>query len=298
MQLYFISFANSLAMTLQALTATFVTAPTNERWQPPVSDHAIVTSFEPHDTYGPGHRGVDFQATANQKVTAVAPGRVVWAGKVAGRYTISIDHGSEKSTYEPVSPEVKVGEAVSAGDTIGRITAGKNHCAETCLHLGRIRGNTYLDPEERLGTSSGYRLISPVGDPPKPPMAQLGESGIPVVGVVTSRFGMRIHPITKEYRFHDGIDIAAPCGKPVRSMGAGTVTFVGTRSGYGRQIEITHAGQIQTSYAHLSKSKIRVGDKVKRGQEIGTVGQTGRATGCHVHVMKIKQGKAVDPQRK
>jgi len=103
---------------------------------------------------------------------------------------------------------------------------------------------------------------------------------------VTSGFSdARFHPILQTWRAHKGVDYAAPTGTPVRATGNARVEFVGTQSGYGNVIELRHQGEISTLYAHLSAfaPQVRAGARVAQGEVIGYVGQTGWATGPHLH---------------
>lgn len=261
----------------------------------PISGASVMRGFDHTSTYAAGHRGIDISAAKGTEVRAVAAGRVVWAGNVAGRYTISVDHGTEKSTYDPAKPVVAAGDVVSKGQVLGHVSGLHKGCASSCLHLGRVRGSDYLDPAELLEDQSGYRLISARGKPPKPPVITLGSGSIPVSGKVTSRFGMRTHPITKRRAFHDGVDIGAPCGTPVHSVSAGRVTSARSDGGYGIRVVVSHAAGRSSAYAHLSKANVRTGTQVRRGQRIGLVGSTGRSTGCHLHFMSLHNGRAVNP---
>ncbi|MQY39337.1 hypothetical protein SRB17_73590 [Streptomyces sp. RB17] len=116
----------------------------------PVGVHPLVLrGWEPPATvYGPGHRGVDLSAPAGSTVRAVAPGRVSFAGRVAGRGVVSVDlSGTDlRTTYEPVSASVRKGDEVRAGEVVGRVEATGSHCPATCVHWGLRRGETYLDP--------------------------------------------------------------------------------------------------------------------------------------------------------
>ncbi|MDQ0993309.1 murein hydrolase activator EnvC [Streptomyces sp. V3I7] len=102
----------------------------------------------PATTYGRGHRGVDLGAPAGTPVRAVAPGRVSFAGRVAGRGVVSVHlTGTDlRTTYEPVSPSVKEGEEVGAGEAVGVVEPTGSHCPTTCVHWGLLRGKTYLNP--------------------------------------------------------------------------------------------------------------------------------------------------------
>ncbi len=102
---------------------------------------------------------------------------------------------------------------------------------------------------------------------------------------ITSGFSMRYHPILKEWRAHRGIDYGAPTGTRVKATSDGTVEFLGRRGGYGKVVVLRHAGGITTIYGHLSRyaNGLRRGERVSQGELIGYVGQTGLATGPHLH---------------
>ena len=116
---------------------------------------------------------------------------------------------------------------------------------------------------------------------------------------VVSGFGYRYHPILKYRRLHSGIDMAARQGTPVYATGDGVVLAAGRKSdgygGYGIVALVDHGFGVQTLYAHLHSVNVRVGQHVSRGQQIGTVGSTGMASGSHLHYEVIQNGKKVDP---
>jgi murein DD-endopeptidase MepM/ murein hydrolase activator NlpD len=112
---------------------------------------------------------------------------------------------------------------------------------------------------------------------------------------VTSGFAMRMHPILNSWRKHNGVDYAAPKGTPVRSVGEGFVEFAGWQNGYGNVVEIRHANEQTTLYAHLSRLDARKGQRVEQGQHIGAVGATGWATGPHLHFEFRVGGAHKDP---
>ena len=105
----------------------------------------------------------------------------------------------------------------------------------------------------------------------------------PVQGRLGSSFGQREDPINGEGAFHSGIDIDAPMGTPVRAAGDGEVTGANMGAGYGRQVVLSHGHNIETVYGHLSSIAVVPGQHVARGEVIGYVGMTGRATGPHLH---------------
>jgi len=112
---------------------------------------------------------------------------------------------------------------------------------------------------------------------------------------VTSGFAMRIHPILNQWRQHKGVDYGAPSGTPVRSVGEGEVDFAGWQNGYGNIVEIRHASDRSTVYAHLSRIDVRKGQHVDQGTRIGAVGSTGWATGPHLHFEVKVRGEQRDP---
>lgn len=108
----------------------------------------VVAGFDPPSTpWGSGHRGVDLLGRPGQSVRAALPGTVTFAGTLAGRGVVVVDHGSTRTTYEPVDPVVAVGQVLAGGDVLGSLQVGLSHCfPRTCLHWGLLRGEEYLDP--------------------------------------------------------------------------------------------------------------------------------------------------------
>lgn len=116
---------------------------------------------------------------------------------------------------------------------------------------------------------------------------------------VVSGFGYRYHPILRYRRLHSGIDMTAPVGTPIYATGDGVVRLAGRSSkgfsGYGVVALIDHGYGFQTLYAHMQSVKVREGQRVRRGEQIGTVGSSGMASGNHLHYEVIQNGKKVDP---
>ncbi len=112
----------------------------------------------------------------------------------------------------------------------------------------------------------------------------------------SSGFGNRTDPFTGRRAFHSGLDFAAPKGTTVLSAGQGIVSFVGTRSGYGNVVEVTHANGLVTRYAHLSGFLSEEGQAVNTGTPIAKVGSTGRSTGPHLHFEVRKADSAINPK--
>ena len=120
--------------------------------------------------------------------------------------------------------------------------------------------------------------------------------GRPVTsGYISSRYGNRTDPFTGRAAFHKGIDFAGREGNDIVAVASGVVTWSGPRYGYGEMIEVTHGNGYATRYAHNSTNLVAVGDTVKRGQRIGHMGDTGRATGANLHFEVLRDGRTVDP---
>ena len=119
---------------------------------------------------------------------------------------------------------------------------------------------------------------------------------MPTQGWLTSAFSsMREHPILHIARPHEGIDVTAPMGSPIEAPAAGVVSDAGWESGYGNTVTIDHGYGIVTKFAHASKLLVRTGQRVQRGQRIALVGNTGLATGPHLHYEVHVNGRPVDP---
>jgi murein DD-endopeptidase MepM/ murein hydrolase activator NlpD len=121
-----------------------------------------------------------------------------------------------------------------------------------------------------------------------PAQAEVGAMHQPVTGIVTSKIDNRCPGFDN----HDGIDLAAPMDRPVYAAYRGTVTFAGTQSGYGRIVIINHPQGYSTRYAHLAGFRVSDGQSVSRGERIGRVGQSGNATGPHLH-FEVRRNGAV-----
>ncbi len=117
----------------------------------------------------------------------------------------------------------------------------------------------------------------------------------PAHGWLTGSFGGRSDPFTGEPGFHQGIDISADKGRPVYATADGTVESAGYSGDYGNLIVLRHAFGLSTRYGHLSRFEVNAGQQVKRGDVIGYVGATGRATGAHLHYEILANGRLLNP---
>ena len=138
---------------------------------------AVVAYFDPPDSpYGAGHRGVDLEGSIGQEVHAALAGTVTYAGMIAGRGVVVVSHGETRTTYEPVTATVHVGDPAPQGSVIGTLELSGSHCfPRACLHWGWLEGETYLDPLRLVGAGpvrllplwgqSARRAGAPAGTP-------------------------------------------------------------------------------------------------------------------------------------
>lgn len=190
-------------------------------------------------------------------------------------------------TYETLEGD---GEPLRAGRVLNTefVNAGKSFQAMWFQEATNSASSTSITPSHAL-TKGGYYNLA-------------GESlrraflASPVeFSRVTSGFKMRFHPILQTWRAHLGVDYAAPSGTPVRSVGEGVVHFAGVQNGFGNVVMVQHQNNSLTVYAHLSRLNVRNGQNVSQGQNIGAVGQTGWATGPHLHFEFRVNGAHRDP---
>jgi murein DD-endopeptidase MepM/ murein hydrolase activator NlpD len=161
--------------------------------------------------------------------------------------------------------------------------------ADSGLAMSNLHPDPALGVRAELSDFGGLELAS---GPNVPDMW-------PIMGPITSGFGEREDPIMGggEGEFHKGVDIGSPDGTPVHAPADGRVIKAGPGTGYGREIEIDHGNGIITLYGHLSGYNVTVGEQVVKGQVIGYVGHSGRATGAHLHYEVQVRGTAVNPHR-
>jgi murein DD-endopeptidase MepM/ murein hydrolase activator NlpD len=268
-----------------------------------------------------GHRGADLVAKPGESILAAASGTVAFAGSLASKPVVSIDHGAVRTTYEPVITALRVGEAVALGQVIGVLGTG-GHC-RGCLHWGLREGKSYLDPLLLLGGRHGrVRLVAEsrrelvqraaqaralaaaaaiqTSGMPSPAGRPGGHGFIhPVSGVVNSGFGMRLHPLLNIWKLYNGTDSAAACGTAIRAPYAGVVTRGFFNSAYGNRLFLSHGSvdgvRVESAFNHAARYLVKPGQRVSRGQLIGEVGSTGLSTGCHLHLMVWLNGRLSDP---
>lgn len=144
--------------------------------------------------------------------------------------------------------------------------------------------------EPGLGQAPGFAIALPPASPGEAKALQA-----PAHGRLSSRFGMRVHPVFGKEQHHDGIDISLPAGTPVQPIDAGTVTFAGNKGGYGLLVEIDHGNGLTSRYAHLSEVLVGVGEEMLPGRPLGLAGQTGLTTGPHLHLEIRRDHQPINP---
>jgi len=119
----------------------------------------------------------------------------------------------------------------------------------------------------------------------------------PIVSArLSSKFGNRRHPIYKSVKHHNGVDLAAPEGAPIRAIADGTVVFADPHKGYGNLVVINHGDGLTSHYGHCHTMKVQPGMRIGAGQIIATVGKTGNVTGPHLHLEIREKGKPKNPK--
>jgi len=122
--------------------------------------------------------------------------------------------------------------------------------------------------------------------------------GMPHRGRVTSRFGYRRNPFTNRGReMHSGVDLKGRVGDPVRATAKGKVTFAGYKGQYGYVVMVQHSNGYETRYAHLTRTRVKKGQRVEVGEVVGLLGSTGRSTGPHLHYEVLQHNKKLNPER-
>jgi murein DD-endopeptidase MepM/ murein hydrolase activator NlpD len=182
---------------------------------------------------------------------------------------------------------------------------------ELARHLSRQGGiglaNVLQDAIARQTGAPASAPVSPAGTSPPPAAAQPDLLGavtgkivnpavtLPLAAPISSPYGWRIDPLDGARRFHTGVDLPAAYGHAVPAAAEGQVVFAGEQGGYGLTVVVEHPGGLQSRYGHLSSFDVKAGDHVEAGQVIGRVGQTGRATGPHLHFELLREGRRLDP---
>ncbi len=189
--------------------------------------------------------------------------------------------------------QINLDRQVAASDTFDMIISYRRAAtgerqAGRLLYAGIDRGGEPKHQLMRWGNEGRFYEASGVGE-------QRNGLVAPVPGRITSRYGMRRHPILGYRRMHSGMDFRARHGTPIVAVTDGRVTSAGRAGGCGKAVKISHGNNLSTRYCHMSRFAVRSGQNVRRGQVIGYVGSTGLSTGPHLHYEMYRGRRAVNP---
>lgn len=231
------------------------------------------------------------------------------------------------STDESTKAIEKIGAVLPEAAALARIEARQIAFAERLTRYADRRANHAAQAMRKLGLDP-RRMFAPAQEAQGGPLLRLGTgrdgaldprfermalslsrmaaleqglSGIPQVmpadlSLMSSGFGFRRDPFNGHPAMHSGLDFKGPIGAPIMAAATGKVSFVGTKAGYGKTIEISHGNGLMTRYAHMSAYRARVGQEVEAGDVIGAIGNTGRSTGPHLHFEVRINDRAVNPR--
>jgi murein DD-endopeptidase MepM/ murein hydrolase activator NlpD len=194
----------------------------------------------------------------------------------------------------PVTPMTGTQHLVRPGETLAAIGRTYGVDWQTLARANQLANPHYLEVGQTiwvpLPTHTSHHNTPPLAMPARFPPTQ--SLHWPAAGTLSSGFGMRGR------QFHRGIDVSAEKGTPIMAAASGVVLFSGHGpEGYGMTVMLDHGLGLVTLYAHNARNLVRVGERVQHGQPIALVGESGRATGTHVHFEVHHHGKLVDPLR-
>jgi murein DD-endopeptidase MepM/ murein hydrolase activator NlpD len=195
------------------------------------------------------------------------------------------------ANLEPIDPQVQAAGIGGPGTTdlsLSGLTGVARRSAEVRVDLSALirRANLLASSFKEAADSLAFHRARLAATP----------SIMPTQGWLSSAFSsMRSHPILHMARPHEGIDVSAPMGSPIEAPAAGVIRSAGWETGYGNTIKIDHGFGIVTKFAHASKLLVKTGQRVSRGQRIALVGNSGLATGPHLHYEVHVKGRPVNP---
>ena len=194
---------------------------------------------------------------------------------------------------QAVDQHLSLERDIGSGDEFDIIVAYKRSAkgeseAGELLYAGLERAGRPRLQLLRWGSDGQFFEASGIGK-------QRSNQFAPVAGRMTSRYGMRRHPILGYRRMHSGVDFAARHGSPIFAVSDGVVSYSGRHGGHGKYVRLEHGGGVGTGYAHMSRIAVSSGTRVRAGQVIGYVGSTGLSTGPHLHFEVYRNGRKVNP---
>lgn len=196
------------------------------------------------------------------------------------------------SVAKVLSEKIDFRRSLKSGDTFEIIYSRQNELLYAKIKTKRNNISVY---RMQTGKSAAYYFAN--GEQAQRQIAGSNTFGNPLPGklTVSDKFGHRIHPITKKYSNHTGVDLRASYGTPVYAIHDGIVKRSSRYAGYGNCVDIQHKSGYSSRYAHLSKITTKTGNYVKKGQIIGHVGSTGSSTGPHLHLELARYNRVMNP---
>lgn len=238
--------------------------------EPAPESIAIPESFVPKATLSTVSPDV-----AQSDTDYIAPDAVVFSERSTGcERTLAAGDSTPDGICAPEPAATPILEALPSASTEDYATVNSVNRSAT-IQMVPLPGLTASQRDYYRRKLSFTQVLRPINGMVFP---------LSIPAIISSAFGWRIHPISSDYRFHAGTDLAAPMGTPVLAAYAGQVAIANVLGGYGLTVALDHAkGTQQTLYAHLSEVFVKPGDTVKPGDVIGRVGSTGNSTGPHLH---------------
>jgi murein DD-endopeptidase MepM/ murein hydrolase activator NlpD len=250
-------------------------------------------------------RGSDGALRGSEELIPVRTTTVTVAGEVDYSLYLAMEAAGEGAwltltLVEQLFPwDVDFFTETQKGDRF-RVVVEKRYAGDDFVGYGRVLGAEYAMVGGKTHRAFRYELaegkVGYYDDEGKAVEKAFLKSPVRFASI-TSRYGMRRHPILKYVRAHRGVDYGAPMGTQIWSVGDGVVSFAGWSGGYGRVVMVKHANGLQTRYAHLRgfAKGIRAGVRVRQKQVIGYVGKSGLATGPHLHFEVMRNGRHMNP---
>jgi len=218
-----------------------------------------------------------------------------YTSKLGEITSLKVQTVSKKTGIGPLSPEeMRVASTQMAPEPV-------TNYMPLGLNLDRLTFRTVFDSMTRIGEKANQQAVELQQLLSSLSMQKSLLSSVPSIspvnGWVTSGFGERISPFTGERSHHKGIDVASPIGTPIVAPADGVVIFAGFKEGFGNLVMVAHGYGIVTSYGHNSENMVQPGQRLRRGEQIGTVGMTGRTTGPHLHYEIWVNGRVQNPSK-
>lgn len=275
-----------------------------EFWRGPAGELSRFRYRADEETTVVAFRGSDGAWSGFLEPVNVVTATVTVAGEVKGSLYLSMDAQGERpwltlTLVDMFSWDIDFFTETHEGDAF-RILVEKRFKGDQFLGYGRVLGAEYARVEGAKHRAFRYELLNgSIGyydEQGKALEKAFLKSPIKFASI-TSRYGLRKHPILKYVRAHKGVDYAAPRGTAIWAMGDGVVSRAGWAGGYGRLVAIRHTNGLETRYAHLSGfgPGIRAGVRVRQKQTIGYLGMSGLATGPHLHFEVLRGGRHTNP---